>query len=414
MDKIDQLSARKGLSRLFIVMLFDHTSLNITFPILTLIFFDTASTLFNPDVSQAVRSVWYGICVAIPHVMVLIAAPFLSGLSDHYGRKPLLIITVFAALIFSLLSSFAIVFCSLLLFMTARVIQGLFSRSNPIAQAIVGDLGNDERKVVRMALLQLSISIGAFGGPVIGGYFARGPWFGHLNYSMPFLVASVIALIGLFVALCFFKETLDQPLTQKKFSVFSLFSLLKNKKVLSISTVLLLSQISWSMYYQFIPPVLKTHFHVSPEYMGWFVGLIACWLALATAVGVGLLRKFLNVERLLFYSLISVGVGIVLTVFAVSLRWKILLWLAAIPTAAGDVIAYSCMTAMYSDAVSKHEQGKVMGICFVIVSIVWASTAFLGGLLSAVNVILPLIIAPIGMLILLIAYLTRFVFYQKP
>jgi MFS family permease len=88
------------------VMLFDHTSLNITFPVLTLIFFDAQSSLFAADSSHSVRSMWYGLAVAVPHLVNIVVTPLLSALSDEYGRKKILFVGTLGAplgIIFSVL-----------------------------------------------------------------------------------------------------------------------------------------------------------------------------------------------------------------------------------------------------------------------------------------------------------------------
>ncbi len=70
----------------------------------------------------------------------------------------------------------------------------------------------------------------------------------------------------------------------------------------------------------------------------------------------------------LILSVYSVLLGLLLTILACVMyhtggnTW--LIWAAAMPTAVGDVIAFSCLTALYSDVVLPQEQGKVMGLCF--------------------------------------------------
>jgi len=66
-------------------------------------------------------------------------------------------------------------------------------------------------------------------------------------------------------------------------------------------------------------------------------------------------------------------------------------------------MAYSCLTTLYSDAVAKEDQGKVMGICFIIVSTIWSLAGLLGGVLMSIYALLPLIVAPIGVLSAIVA-----------
>jgi len=394
------------ISPLLWIMLFDHTSLNITFPILTLLFFDLQSSLFSSDTSHTVRSMWYGLCVAVPHIINIIATPLLSALSDEFGRKKILLVGTLGALLFTVTAGLGVVWGMLSLLFLGRVIQGALSRTNPIAQAVVGDISERDKKVIYMGYLQTSISIGAFIGPVIGGYFANQFFFAKLNFSTPYFIAAIFAAISFVLTLFFFQETLILKREHAPWSEFNLQAIKKvfaNREVLGISAVLLLSQISWSLYYQYIPPILKTELGFNAHHLGWFVGMIALWLALATTIGIKIFERFFSMRQMLFVSVYLVLIGLILSFVFCFLHLTgsavSLIWLAAIPTAVGDVIAYSCLTALYSNAVAKHEQGKVMGVCFIVVALMWALTGVLGGALISIYSLLPLLVAPIGILL---------------
>lgn len=403
------MNRRTSIIPLLWAMLFDHTSLNITFPVLTLLFFDTQSHLFPADTSYAERSLWYGLCVALPHIVNIIAAPILSVLSDEFGRKRILLLGTFGAFLFALTAALGIMWGMLSVLFLGRFIQGLFSRTNPIAQAVIGDISTKQNKVLNMGYLQLTISIGAFLGPLIGGYFANRFLFNQLNFSLPYLIAALLGAISCLLTWIFFDETLKVPSKAKhptaKYSWLEFKRVLNYPQVISISVILLLVQISWSIYYQFTPPILKTMLGFDAHQLGFFVGLIAFWLALATGFGIRILGRFLTFSQMLLVSLYLVLIGLTLNILFCSLHltghWTTLIWLAAIPTAMGDVIAYSCITALYSNVVAEGEQGKVMAICITIVAIVWSLTGLLGGLMMSIYSMLPLIIAPIGVMLAL-------------
>lgn len=398
-------NTRQPLSSLLWVMLFDHTCLNITFPILTLLFFDLQSSLFAPDTSHAVRSMWYGLCVAVPHIINIIATPILSVMSDEFGRRKILIVGTFGALLFAVTAGLGVMWGMLSLLFAGRIIQGLFSRTNPIAQAVIGDISHKEKKVLHMGYLQTSISLGAFIGPIIGGYFANQFFFSTLNFSLPYFIAAIFGGISCLLTIFMFQETLikNETTPTRSINFQTIKKVFSNKEVISISVILLLSQISWSLYYQFMPPILKTNLGFNAHYLGWFVGLIALWLAVATGFGIKFMGRFFSLRQMLFYSIYLILIGLVLSFlfcfFELAGKYASLIWFAAIPTAVGDVIAYSCLIALYSNAVEKHEQGKVMGVCFIVVALMWALTGVIGGALMSIYGLLPLIIAPIGIVL---------------
>ncbi len=106
----------------------------------------------------------YGLCVAVPHVFNVFATPVLSALSDVFGRKKILLISTFGAFLFAVTAALGIVYGSLILLFLGRIIQGIFSRTNPIGQAVVGDISPKEKKIIYMGYLQTAISTGAFIG----------------------------------------------------------------------------------------------------------------------------------------------------------------------------------------------------------------------------------------------------------
>jgi MFS superfamily sulfate permease-like transporter len=67
-----------------------------------------------------------------------------------------------------------------------------------------------------------------------------------------------------------------------------------------------------------------------------------------------------------------------------------------------DVIIFCAITTLYSHAVSPHDQGKVMGLCFIIVSAVWVLTGLLNGLLAGININLPILLTPLAIILVVI------------
>lgn len=393
---------------IFSIIFLDEIGMNIGFPILTFLCFDKKSSLFAATTSHAIRSYWYGILNSLPFIIAIFTVPILTWLSDYYGRKKILFIGALSILGFSVFASLGIIYGTIILVVIGRIVNGICARIQPTALAVIGDISNHKNKIVNMGYLQFYISIGAFLGPLIGGYFANRFLFKQLNFSLPYLIAAGFGLSTLLFIVFGFKETLTKPI-ERKVSFSKIIPLLKNPTILKISLILLLTQISWRIYYQFIPPVLKVHFHYSPQIIGMFVAMIAAWLALATSIGLKLLDKLFTTKNILYGACISVFLGLLLANFANHLHpstlSQIITWFAAAPIAIGDVIIYSLITTFYSNAASEHNQGKVMGINYIIVTIVWATTGILGGCLAAININVPIMFAPLSLLILFFMFL---------
>lgn len=396
---------------LFWTMLLDTASYTIRFPVLTLVFFDSSTRLFSISATMATRSWWYGVCMALYWIGLTIAAPILSFWSDYVGRKKVLVFGSFGTLVFALATVFGVLWGSITLILVGSLIGGICSRMDPIAQAAVGDISQPDNKMLYMSYLQLFISIGAIFGPIIGGYFAHRFWFASLNFSLSFMIAAVFAALGLVILVKYFRETAAVHAAASISKYMNLKMVLSNKKVMVISLLLILIQLSWSTYYQFIAPILKKTFDFGGTEIGFFVGIIAVWLALASAFGIQLLQRFLSIQKIIYYATFAILIGLIGTLLVTlfhQFSWlKFMTWVFAIPIAAGDVITYCAITTLYSNAVEKTAQGQVMGANFIIVSAVWGLTSLLGGLLLGVNPALPLCFALIGVGLLIVLFMKR-------
>lgn len=389
----------RNLSALFLTMIFGNASERIIFPLFALVFFDLHSHLLSNDATHATRSYWYGICMAIPSIATFIAAPLLSCLSDRYGRKKLLLISLSGTMVAGFITSAAILASSIYLFIFGIFIQGLFCRTNPLAQAAVGDIETGKNKLSTMGYLQSMIAFGAFLGPIIGGYCAH-LYFTQINFAAPFLLSAMLSVIGVLICFFFFKETLITP--QKTLSLRLIFgSAVLLKETWGLSALLACGQFTWSFYYQYAPAALKLTNQFSAGSIGLFVGLMALWVTLGSSLGIRLLR-----DRFSLFSCLKIGLSLqclggILIVIAFYADASWLIWISSIPAAGGDVIAFGVLSTMYSNRYP-NQQGQAMGACYLNAALIWTITGLLGGYLIAFYDILPLMIAPMGIVLALL------------
>lgn len=388
----------RNILTLFSIMIFEVASARTAFPILALVFFDVHSRLFSPETSDSTRSYWYALCIGLPHITSFISSPILCSISDRVGRKPLLALALFGTTAASLIISFAVLYGNVYLLMIGMLISGAFSRANPLAQAVIGDSDIGEKKISAMGWLQCFIAIGAFFGPILGGRIAK--WhFDTLNFSPAFFLGTLFGFLGLVFTIFLFKESLIHKSKQTSFNlIIKSFGLFKHKQIAALSLILFCSQITWSMYYQYISPMLKVNLNFGASSIGLFVGLIALWLAFASSYGLEFLKRFCNLRQCVMAGLYFELAGSFIAIAGFCFQAAPIVWLSALPVAAGDVITFSAITTLYSNSTSKQQQGQVMGLCYLVGMSVWTMTGLLGGYLIATNPQLPLWVAPLGVI----------------
>ncbi len=140
----------------------------------------------------------YGIVVGIFSVTQSIFQFPIASASDKYGRKLMIGIGMSVYIAGTLLCYFAETIAELVLF---RAVQGAGAYSS-ILQAMTGEHFEKEKQGRAMSLYSFSLSLGYFGGIVIGGYLAY-----YFNFRFVFLISGTLAFISLILIFTFFKNS---------------------------------------------------------------------------------------------------------------------------------------------------------------------------------------------------------------
>jgi DHA1 family tetracycline resistance protein-like MFS transporter len=181
----------KRILPIFVIVLVDLLGLTIIIPLLPLY---AASFGANPLMIGALGT-------AYP-LMQFIGAPLLGGLSDRFGRKPILLISQLGTFIGFLVLGFA---NTLLLLFLARVIDGLSGANIAAAQAALTDSTTEKTRTQGLGLLGAAFGLGFILGPVIA--FASLALGGN-NYHVPAFVAAGFSALSMLLTAFWFRETL--------------------------------------------------------------------------------------------------------------------------------------------------------------------------------------------------------------
>ena len=129
-------------------------------------------------------------------------SPIWGRLSDRFGRKPIILISLAGLAVTFLIFGFA---QNLLWLFISRFLQGAFSGAAlSVAQAYVADVTSKEERIKGMGNLGASLALGFIFGPAIGGFLS------NVNISFPFFAASLVAIINLISVQLFLPESLTK------------------------------------------------------------------------------------------------------------------------------------------------------------------------------------------------------------
>lgn len=365
---------------LCLVIFVDAMSLGMVLPVFAPMFTHDHGVLFAVDTSLAVRQFAYAMIVSLPMMFLIFGPPFLGYLSDNYGRKRILLVGLIGLALASLLSIFSLVIGSLFLLFLSRILVGFLDGTQAIAQAAIADVSAPDNKARNLSFITFFGAMGFTVGPVLGGFMADPDIVSWFNYHTPFYFAFALAIVNAVALQLTFRETYI-PTTKQSLSYRAV---IKNTvqtcfdhRLRGLSILYLAMQFCWGGYFQAISLYLVTNFDYSSSQIGGFVTYLSLIFTLSLIVLIKVLLKHFQHHRLVFVGVILIALGMMsMTIFYNHL---LVVWLIVIPLTVGVAISYNVLLAMFSNAVSKTEQGKVMGATVALVAIGWLSAALLIG-----------------------------------
>ena len=172
---------KAGMVFIFITLFIDVLGIGIIIPILP----ELIKLLLEGDVTQA--GYYYGFIIAVYALMQFLFAPLVGALSDRFGRRPIILLSLFGLGADYLIQAWA---PSVTWLFVGRLIAGVMGASLTAANAYIADVSTPETRAGNYGLAGVAFGLGFIFGPAIGGFL------GGINLRLPFIVAALLALIN--------------------------------------------------------------------------------------------------------------------------------------------------------------------------------------------------------------------------
>jgi len=288
-----------------------------------------------------------------------IAAPALGALSDRYGRKNILIVSLMGSVIGYVL--FGIGGALWILFL-GRIIDGLTAGNISTLFAYVSDSTEPKERAKWFGYIGSAMGIGKLGGPALGGFL------GSIAIGLPFYVtAGLIFLSGLAV---FFllpeslaPEKRTKQVTLRSFNTFSHF-----KDIFSLKEIKLLLMLGMLFYagqgiFQFNFIIfLKDIYKWGPAFIGSMLTLVGIFDIITRALLLPWLLKHFNERSIGIAGLIGLGTGLGLIVVSTLIPSVIIISLAIIFVISGAGLFEPTYNGKLSLSIDETKQGKLQGV----------------------------------------------------
>ncbi len=342
------VNGKNALIFVLITVMINSIGFGIMIPVLP----DLLKALTNlPNNQAALYGMWLTFVFAL---FQFVCMPIVGGLSDRFGRRPIMLLSLFGLGIDYFIMGFAPTVAFLFF---GRIIAGAFGATFSTANAYIADISPPETRAQNFGLVGASFGVGFMLGPVIGGFIGN-----ELGPRAPFIAAGIFSLINVIYGYIFLPETLPvekrRPFSWKRSNPLgSVLSLGRITGVKSLLFILFLLAVAHTVY-------PTTYAFSAQEGLNWSPGDVGLSLG---AFGVasmivqgGLIRVIIPKMGLFRAGLLGIFAAVVAYTMmgSASKGWVIY---AAGPFAALAGLYGPALTNMMSSRISESEQGELQG-----------------------------------------------------
>lgn len=396
---------KKNLAILYLTVAIDFLGVGLVIPIFAPLFLSETTSLFNSQTDIGLRSFLLGLTLAIFPFFQFFGAPILGGLSDKYGRKKILFLSVLGTLIGYVLMVFGIIHQNLTLIILSRVIDGFTGGNISVATSAISDISSKEDRVKNFGLLGAIFGICFILGPFLGGKLSDPEVVSFFNFQTPFIVASVLSLINLSLLGLYFKDTLANRIEKTvsfKTGFKNLVKAFTDEKFKTIFTTIFLISLGFSFFTQFFQAYLVSKFDFTQSEIGELFAYIGIWIALTQGLLIRLVPKNIRPQKIVFFG--TMFLGLFLISLVIPNNQTIIYFILPFIAISNGLLNPNAQ-AIISDLAEENAQGEIFGINQSVQSLGVALAPLISGIIYNLDIRLPILSA--GFLILLGSYLFR-------
>ena len=337
-----------ALGFIFVTVLLDMLAFGVAAPPLPKLISD----FLGGDTAQA--SKYLGLFVTTFALMQFFFSPVLGILSDHFGRRPVILLSNFGLAIDYLIMALA---PSLRWLFLGRTLAGLSSSSISTATAYISDVTTPEKRSKAFGLLGGAFGVGFIVGPAIGG------WLGMHNARLPFWVAGAASLLNACYGFFVLPESLAAEKRQPRFlwkkanPLGALRLLRSHTELLGLATVNFFGYVAHEVYLTVWILYVMYRFNWNQRMVGMGLAVVGICSILVSGVLVGPVVARLGERRALLTGLAFAALGFAMYGWAGSM-WT---FFAAIAVNSLWSLAGPTSQALMTQRVSASEQGELQG-----------------------------------------------------
>jgi MFS family permease len=328
-----------------------------------------------------------GLLFAIYSVCQFIATPIIGRMSDKYGRRPLLLISIIGTAVSFFMMAFA---PSALFLFLARALDGLTAGNIPVAFAVISDSTKPEERAKAFGVIGSAFNFGFVFGPAIAALTVS------LKPSLPFVIAGVVTLIAAILTALYLPETnthMGEVRHGKLFDFARLWHTLfdPNVGVTFMISLLFFLAFSCALIYGFQPFTLNV-LHVSSAGNAYLFTLFGIVGLISQNMVVGRVTQKFGLKKSFSAGMLFTSLAFVLMFFSRSVGMFIF---ASIILALFNGIVQTLIPTLLSQEADAKSQGTIMGLNTSYQSLGMIAGPLVGGAVATIAISYPFLVGSI-------------------
>lgn len=344
-----------------------------------------------------------GLLFATFSLCQFISTPIIGRLSDKYGRKPLLVVSIAGTALSFLLMAFA---PNAIWLFVARALDGITAGNIPVASAVITDTTEPKDRARGFGIIGASFGFGFIFGPAISALTVG------INSAYPFIIAAVISIIAVVITQMFLPETnkhMGQVKNDKLFDFGKLIRALTNRTVGATLLLTLLYSSAFAMFiYGFQSASMKA-FHMSANQISLIFTIFGVLGLVSQLFTMGIITKTFGVKKTFIVSLFWIAASFLLMFFTTTILAFVI---SNILLGLVNSFIQPLSQTILSEETDPKEQGEMQGLNASYMSIGQIVGPILAGVFASYSVKSPFIGA--SLLILMCFFLSFQIFAHMP
>ncbi len=411
----EQKKASRALPAVMLTVFLDVMGLGILIPLLpVLVDPHNPVSVVGPGWSEKSAFIMLGWLLASYAISQFLAAPILGQLSDKFGRKKVLAISVAGTAIGYAIFGYGILTKNLWVMFAGRILDGLTGGNLPVAQAVVADVSTPENRTRNFGFVGMMFGLGFALAPYISGKlatphipfihiggFTLGTTPGWFSITTPFWLATALSTLNVILILLLLPRTQANIASKLHIdwnrSFHNLFKAVTHPTLRHILIPMLFLFGGFGFFRGFFQVLLAQKLHFTQSNIGDYFAFFGISLALFQGVVTPIVSKHFKNWQVLQFGLLFSGIGLFLFLLPHNTT-QLLLVTPILALAIGQVFANS--TALVSASASKDIQGEALGISSSVQAFGDALPSALSGYIAAsLSVSAPVLVGAITVLI---------------